>query len=451
MIPTSDEQADRDDVADAIASHETGNLLLLALHQILWRIGWTFKTESIIVPAILDTIAGPRASGWLRGFLPLASRLGQSVPPIFSVEVLQAARRKKWVLAATAILVSLPYLLFAVLWFGAGGGREWMALVILVLHFAFFVFYGLYQVASGTVQGKLIGPTRRGRLLWGATFFGLVPTVLFCLWLMPEWLAQPMPGFGYLFLFVAGCFSLSTLAICALAEPADGSRAAPAPVATSLATTLGVLRRDGNLRWLIVVIFVFGLGLVTIPHYQNYLKTSLGLQSKALVFMVIVHTTAVSFYSVVVGPAADRWGYRLTLRLLVFGAAAAPVYVLCLPMLTAHAGQVFASDTPWLATSGGRLLVALVFVPLALTPLVPTVLMNYALELCPTAEHPRYVSLVNLAMMPPYLLSPLVGTLVDWAGFRPVAVATAVLMLACGAMTFWLDEPRAARPCRALR
>ena len=39
------------------------NFLLLALHQVVIRVGWIFKTESVIIPAFLDSIAGP---GWVR-------------------------------------------------------------------------------------------------------------------------------------------------------------------------------------------------------------------------------------------------------------------------------------------------------------------------------------------------------------------------------------------------
>jgi hypothetical protein len=81
-----------------------------------------------------------------------------------------------------------------------------------------------------------------------------------------------------------------------------------------------------------------------------------------------------------------------------------------------------------------------------LTPIVPTILYKYTLELCEPADHPRYLSIVSLAMMPPYLLSPLVGKLVDWAGFASVAAGTCILMLCCGAMTFWIVEPRRGLP-----
>ena len=63
-----------------IEPRERRNLLLLALHQIVFRIGWIFKTESVIMPAVLDQLSG---AGWLRGCMPVLNRFGQSVPPVF--------------------------------------------------------------------------------------------------------------------------------------------------------------------------------------------------------------------------------------------------------------------------------------------------------------------------------------------------------------------------------
>lgn len=408
-----------------IRAHETQNLWTLAVHQVVLRVGWTFKTESILVPAFLDTVL---AAGWLRGCLPLANRLGQSIPPVFSAERLKAMRQKKWALAGFAALIGLPYLTLAGLWFGTGGRKALaVAAGVLVLQFAFYVFYGLYQMSFGTVQGKLIRPTRRGQLLWGATFWGLFPTIFFCMWLLPGWLAAPMPGWGYLFLFVGFSLVASGAIVCAVAEPADSTPPGLAEHKAGAREVIAILGRDKNLRRLVTLVLLFFVGQLLIPHYQAFAREQLGSTAKDLVWMVIAQTTAVSIYSLLVGPVADRWGNRLTLRLLIFGASAAPVCVLLLRGL---------------AGSFGRQWFWLVFIPLGLTPMVPTILFNYTLELCKAAEHPRYVSTVNFAMMPPFLLSPLVGVLVDIVHFPPVAVGSCVLMLACGVLTFWLDEPR---------
>ena len=64
------------------ANRSLRNFLVLAWYQVVIRVGWIFKTESIIVPAFVDMIAGP---GWVRGCLPALNRLGQSIPPVILV------------------------------------------------------------------------------------------------------------------------------------------------------------------------------------------------------------------------------------------------------------------------------------------------------------------------------------------------------------------------------
>jgi len=417
----------------AVPARQTRNLLTLALHQIVVRIGWTFKTEQILVPAFLGTVI---EAGWLRGCLPMISRLGQSIPPVFAAGWLKAVRKKKWALALFAALLGGPYLGLAWLWRQYGGQKTlWMAGAFLALHFVFFVFYGLYQVSFGTIQGKLIRPTRRGRLLWGSTFWGLFPTIFFCRWLMPDWLDPPVPGYSHLFVFVGTSFVLSALVVVLLAEPADAGPTAREEPRTSLRETWHLLCHDVNLRRLVGVIFLFGLGVwVTVPHYQSYARQWLGSDAEDLVFMVLAQTTSVTVYSLLIGPVADRWGNRLTLRVLILGTAFAPIYVLCLPTQSTQLSR----DLFWI-----------VYIPLALAPLVPTILINYALELCGPADHPRYASTVNLAMLPPYLLSVPVGGLVDGLGFRTIAVATVLLMLGCVLLTYRLDEPRHRAPSSA--
>ena len=57
--------------------HEKRNLIVFALNQILMRLGWMFKAESVVIPAFIDTYT---SSGTIRGLLPLILRIGQSLP-----------------------------------------------------------------------------------------------------------------------------------------------------------------------------------------------------------------------------------------------------------------------------------------------------------------------------------------------------------------------------------
>ena len=426
-----------------IEAREARNLLLLAAHQIVLRVGWIFKTESVIMPAFIDRVvvgwaSGPVA-GALRGCLPVLNRLGQSVPPVFCAERLKATAYKKRALATFTVLMSLPFAVLSLVWFAvAGQERLWVAVLFLSLYFVFFVFNGLYHVSFGTAQGKLIRPTRRGRLLAVSTALGTVPAMLVAWWLLEDWLKLSDGGFGYIFGFTAACFFLSGFASLLLSEPADETPRRKArlrgtlsgawhALRRNLSDTRQVLRSDRNLRRLVLVAMLFGSSLMVFPHYQAMALGKLDLEIGRLVVFVIVQNAAVGIYSLLAGPLADAWGNRLTLRVLIFGAAVGPLSAVFLLQIDPQ--------------TGGKLF-WLVFIPLGVTPLVLRILNNYTLEICRPAEHPRYLSTVNLCLAAPFVLSPAVGSLVEVVGYPTVFLTTAGLIVLGGCLTFRLDEPR---------
>ena len=61
-------------------AHEPWNIACLVTYQVVARIGWIFKTETVIMPVVLDTCV---PSGLLRGFLPVLNRIGTSLFPLF--------------------------------------------------------------------------------------------------------------------------------------------------------------------------------------------------------------------------------------------------------------------------------------------------------------------------------------------------------------------------------
>ena len=71
---------------------EPRNFFVMAAYQVVMRVGWIFKTESIIMPFVLDSLGG---GGWLRGLLPVLNRFGQSVPPLMSAGLVKSLPQKK--------------------------------------------------------------------------------------------------------------------------------------------------------------------------------------------------------------------------------------------------------------------------------------------------------------------------------------------------------------------
>ena len=175
------------------------------------RIGWIFKTESVIIPHVLDVISGNAA--WARGFLPVLNRLGQSLPPLLAADFVRDIRLKKRALIFTTLGMALPFLLLAGVWsWLEDRSQPWLVVLFLVLYFVFFSATGLNQLVDGTLQGKLIRPMRRGRLLGIAGVIGATGAVCAAYFLLRPWIQLPNhDGFVYIFLFNGSAYVIAGL------------------------------------------------------------------------------------------------------------------------------------------------------------------------------------------------------------------------------------------------
>ena len=85
--------------------HEKRNLVVFALNQILMRLGWMFKSESVVIPAFIDVYT---SSGTIRGLLPLILRIGQSLPQFLVAQrVAQMPKKQGSLFSQDSVLPSL--------------------------------------------------------------------------------------------------------------------------------------------------------------------------------------------------------------------------------------------------------------------------------------------------------------------------------------------------------
>ena len=403
---------------------EPRNFLVLTAYQAILRTGWIFKTESIIMPAVLDTLAG---AAWVRGWLPLLNRLGQSVVPVFTARRLKLIPKKKWSLttstaAMAALLVAMAFLC----------GREdiaskrWAAPAYLLVYALFFAFLGSNQLAIGALQGKLIRATRRGRLLLVSNVLGGTTAVLCALGLLSFWLHERSGEFGKIFGFSAALFAVAAVSAWFLDERADAfhePRSNPWRLAAGIWRTL---RGDANLRRLAIVTSLFGTSIVLVPHYQNVGLADLDMGMKSLMWWVVVQNVGTALFSIPAGPMADRFGNRVVMQCNMLGIAAAPLVAVVLM----HVG------------SNGRHLFHVVFALLGLMPVAMRTFNNYVLEISTPEHHVHYLSILGLCMAGPAFLSPLAGLMIDTAGVTSVFVTVALLILVGWLLSFGLVEPR---------
>lgn len=432
-----------DDRESLVRSLEPHNLLALSAYSVLLRFAWIFKTESVIIPAFLDSIAG---AGWLRGCLPVLNRFGQSLPPIFFARRLRAARVKKWSLLGTSAGLGFSMLAVAAIWMLAADKRQsWLSPSFLLLYLVFFASNGLNQQVFGTLQGKLIRADRRGELLGLSGIGGSITSIIGAWFLLQYWLSLPDRGFGYIFGFSGLGFLVAGAMCFFVKEPPDVEHVSNVLAQKEdqrteqvenlshdeggLRASFRLVRDDREFRRLAIVAMLFIAIQLLFPHFQalgqqHVEPDQVGFQ---LMLWVIAQNAAVGLFSFISGKLADRFGNRLSLQLQVFGTAIVPLLAL---LFTSGIGG-WRPQQFWIT-----------FFFLGLTPVTIKTLTNYALELTEPARHPLYVATLHACLAVPFLCSPLVGGLVDLLGFESVFVGVSGVILLGGLASFRLIEPR---------
>ena len=404
--------------------HHKHNLFVSALFQVILRCGWIFKTESIVIPAVMNTMG---ANGWLRGFLPTLNRFGLSIPPLLAAGRIRAMRKKKYLLCICTSVMAACFLALGGVMYLVPLGTWWLPLLLLVLYAIFFVAVGINNLTGNTVQGKLIRVRSRGRLLKLASGWGAVGAILLAGLLMPGWL-EGTPRFYLVFSFAGFCFAIAAICVLQLKEHDDQRVAEKRGPRAALGDVLLTLRNDHHFRRLCLVGSLFSCSVMLFPHYQPLGSNELDFSLNSIVLWVIVQNAGTGVFSLVAGPIADRVGYRTVLRLYLLLVAVTLLLAIGLASAPASWHQFY-----WF-----------IFLMVGLTPVVLKTLQNFTLEFAAPEDHTRYLAVLSLCVSGPLMASPLVGLLIDKFSYRPVFIGVSLVVVLSWLMTFRLREPRLA-------
>ena len=412
--------------APAQAARESRNIACLVAYQVVARVGWIFKTETVIMPAVLDACID---SGLLRGLLPVLNRAGNSLFPLLIARAVARQPTVRWLLALTTTGLAVCFLLLAVIWSPLVGNHpQLLAVCFLSIYGLFSLINGCNQLLVATLQGRLITAGRRGRVLLLSVTIGSVLAIAAAVIALGPWLNQP-DGFHLIFTATGGFFLLAAVVPAFFDEPALWPAGGEKPPVLSGGTTFwSLLKQDPAVVRLALVVAGFSAVLMLFPHYQAYARVQFGTGSGSLLSWVVAQNVATGLASLVVGPLADRRGNRIVLIGLIGCCTVTPLFVVGL----AAAPIQVAAGWFWLA-----------YLPLGLNPIALRIFSNYALELAPTvARQPRYVSLIGAALAVPFVCSPLIGWLIDRVGAPPVFLAGAAVIGLAAALAVGLPEPR---------
>ena len=382
------------------------------------------------MPAVLDVIGG---SALLGGFLPMLNRLGQSVPPLLASDWVRGTRRKKWVAVGSCLTMAGCFMALSLGWHLTGGKATWyLPILFLIIYAVFFTATGINQLVVNTLVGKLIRVRRRGLFSLLGTGIGAAVAVVAAAWLMNRWLpagdvAASEYRFDWIFGFTGSMFIIAgVVAAFWVEQPDDGSSPRRKPLQL-FAASLKTLREDRNFLLLAVIAGLFGICLTLFPHYQRLGRERFDLDLTALIPWVLAQNIGAALFSIPAGWVADRLGVRVVLRTMLFVVCVIPLAALGLA----------------LQPEAGKIWYTLVFGMLGITPVTMRMFNYYTLEITDSANHPKYLSTLSLAMaVPPFFLSVFFGWLVDEVSFEFVFLLVVVCLLVGWVLTFWLQEPR---------
>jgi hypothetical protein len=411
------------------------NFWWVAWHQISLRVGWIFKTESVVVPTFLDFVGGGPV---MRGFLMVLSRLGTSVPPVLCARRLKLASYKKRSAALSSLGMAAPLALLSLVWYmgwwrGAdGNATTWMPWLFLAAYAAFFAMAGLNTQSISSLQGKVVPATARGRLFSATVLIGSPIAIAAAWYAMGPWLAAPEFGFAPIFAAAAVIFAIGGLVVLGTREAPDHFTHPPESPARRIADAGRIARHDLNFRPLAILAVLFSASTMLFPHYAALGRDHLGIDFGDLVLLICVQNGAIAVLGLFAGPLADRFGNRAALQFTVFGTALGPIVALSLAHLAPSVGHHWY----WLA-----------FIPLGFTPVTQRLLINYTLEVAGREDHPRYVAALGLCLaIPVVIFSPLVGLTIQLAGFDAAFLLVTVALAAASVQSLRIPEPRHSLP-----
>ncbi|MFH1761921.1 MAG: MFS transporter, partial [bacterium] len=363
-----------------ITRHHKANFYIIALQQICFRLGWIFKTESIVIPALITSLT---ASPFILGLFPMVSRLGKFIPQLTAANFIEPLRKRKYALIVLNIGALGPWTIVTIWCWLKPENKNLFLWFFLFAYMAFWICTGAGNLAVRTIIGKVVRYNFRGRVIKIIGLYGGIFTVICSLTaaFMLKSILFPY-NFAVLFTFSSIFFFLALICAMIIREPDYPVEAKRDKVNIYFISAFKLLFSDRNLRKIIFIGWTYSITAALFPFYTVYAIKDIGVPLNLLAFGLFFQHGANALGEIFLGPVADRKGNKSVLIILSLLAAIIPL----LPLIINHL----------FIRSIGIYLFNSVFLMIGFGISRETYLQNYLLESSSLGKQPLYMGTVNL-------------------------------------------------------
>jgi MFS family permease len=402
-------------------------------YQFFYRVGWQFKMESTLMAGVVTFITG---SPQMMGLFATVNAFGRALSPLVASPIVDRFQHKRRILLIFwSITVAIWAVLTAYLWLPGPRSPLWGTVFFGACYTLFFVFLSATSVAQGSLLGKIIPATMRGRAMAaGMSLAGGVNAVAFLfIYLVIKQGHFPEPlNYALAFSVSVGLFIVSALSLLFIQEESSETRVRPLSLTANLRYFIKMAREDRNLGRLMMVNISAGIGGGMVQFYTGFWRETGMMTEGGLMLATLMQVVWQGLSSGIFGRMADARGNRAIIRGLMWFDSLSPLLTLLLGALSVHLGQ-------W-----GWFLGVYVFLGLRFP--VYQLLTNYLLENVPQKEHAMALGAVTSVQL---LVAPaplIIGAVAQMGGYAASFIVGSAFMLYGAFCAVKLKESRKATP-----
>ncbi len=397
------------------------NFTVNLLYGLFGTTGWQLIMAPIFVPLYMKELGG---SNTMVGLLLFCGGMSRFLTPMVTASLVEHEPLMKNKSVLVGSVMRIQVLLMALAGFFL---PRWLNLIEFFIVFSLFnLFMGMQHVVHQTVMSKVIPVDRRGRFTGLRNFLGgaSVSLVAYIAGSFFDDLGFP-DSYAATFLLAFCLTSVGLVFFAFSREPATPVVPKKTPVFTRLKSIPALVKGDRNFRNYMACCAVGSVALMSNPYFINYVNSELGMSWKDLGFIASCFYMSRTAANLVLGPLADRKGFRAVFIISAGLWISAMVAVVILPMSYILAVLFFVAFGAGM--SGYRM-----------------AMNNMVFEFGDAGERPMRIAVVSSVVELSNAIGPLAaGVLADKVSYNSIFMISIACAVAALVMMFTLvTEPR---------